>query len=136
MVCLSTRSGGDALQPLLAKRAGLEAKLERLRAAPRDERVQRASREARRAALRSAELVMCTLSAAGGDLAALRGRSGGAAAAAAGGANKAQEIVFDAVIVDEAAQAVEAAALIPLYALEPTRARSPHAHLMRSCCSL
>ena len=79
----------------------------------------RASRDARRAALRAAELVVCTLSAAGGDLAALRRqqKGKGGLGTAVGG----QDIVFDAVIVDEAAQAIEPASLIPLYALEPTK---------------
>jgi superfamily I DNA and/or RNA helicase len=31
------------------------------------------------------------------------------------------DVVFDCVIVDEAAQAIEAATLIPLYAMEPTK---------------
>jgi superfamily I DNA and/or RNA helicase len=107
-------AGDETLRPLLEERKRLEAQLAQT-SDPKKEGVQRASREARRAALRAAEVVFCTLSASGGDLAALRGSSRLPAG------REAKDIVFDTVIVDEAAQAIEAATLIPLYAMEPTK---------------
>jgi hypothetical protein len=110
-------AGMAALQPLLDERNLLEGKLLKASEAPAGAAVQRASRDVQRGALSSAELVLCTLSAAGGQLAALRhhmlGRDGGT--------RKGHDIVFDAVVVDEAAQAIEPASLIPLYSLEPSK---------------
>ncbi|CAL8465380.1 g4916 [Coccomyxa elongata] len=68
------------------------------------QRVQQASREVRAAVIKEAEAIVCTLSTAGGELLTIL----------AGGSD-----IFDAVIIDEAAQAVEPAALIPLQMLKP-----------------
>jgi superfamily I DNA and/or RNA helicase len=77
--------------------------------------VQRASREIRRSLLRCAELVVCTLNAAGGDLANLMAshRHRGTCSDA--------EVRYDAVIIDEAAQAIEPATLIPMHALNQSK---------------
>lgn len=78
----------------------------------------RATRDERRSVLRCAEVVVATLSAAGGDLPALL---------ASGGRGAARDSVlrFDAVIIDEAAQAIEPATLIPMHLLDPVKVSSP-----------
>ena len=68
--------------------------------------------------LLEAEVVLCTLSSAGGDLLQLakmvaEARPNGTAA------GKPHAALFDALIIDEAAQAVEPAALIPMQLLRP-----------------
>lgn len=76
--------------------------------------------------LRSAEVVVCTLSSAGGELLALarsvaeqqRPGQAGASSAAAATAARRPSAIFDVLIVDEAAQAVEPAALVPLQLLK------------------
>ncbi|KAK9830550.1 hypothetical protein WJX72_012414 [[Myrmecia] bisecta] len=68
------------------------------------ERVARARREVRQAVVKSAEVVACTLSSAGGDLLSLL-KTGP---------------FFNALIIDEAAQALEPAALIALQLVAPS----------------
>ena len=68
---------------------------------PTSDRLDRLSADRRRAALLSADVVACTLSAAGGELAGLLS-----------GASHWRG--FDALIVDEAAQALELACLVPM----------------------
>ena len=89
--------------------------------------VERSERSVRCKLLRAAELVCCTLSAAGGDLTNLaRGRPGrGGGGGRGGGFSGNEPLFFDAVIIDEAAQAIEPAALIPLYHLNKGRVRCP-----------
>lgn len=105
------------MQSLQHKRETLEKQLEASGEAGNASReVHRASRDVRRSVLRCAELCVCTLSAAGGDLANLmvtQQRSRGTCTDS--------ELKFDAVIIDEAAQAIEPAALIPLHALNHTK---------------
>lgn len=108
----------ESAQSLQSKRQLLEKQLEKSgEAEPGSRDVQRASRDVRRSVLRCAELCVCTLSAAGGDLANLmvtqQHRSRGTCTDS--------ELKFDAVIIDEAAQAIEPASLIPLHALNPTK---------------
>ncbi|XP_057825136.2 uncharacterized protein LOC131037116 isoform X2 [Cryptomeria japonica] len=75
--------------------------------------------ELRRAIIREAEVVVTTLSGCGGDIysacieSASRNRNGKAAG----------DSLFDAVVIDEAAQALEPATLIPLQLLKLTSAR-------------
>ncbi|KIY92475.1 hypothetical protein MNEG_15488 [Monoraphidium neglectum] len=96
---------------------------------------ERQRRELRLAVLRAAEVVVCTLSAAGGLREAAEAAGGGAGAggnggggagggggqqaAAAAAAVAAGMPLFDALVVDEAAQALEPAILIPLQLLKP-----------------
>ncbi|BDA50111.1 probable helicase SEN1 at C-terminar half [Coccomyxa sp. Obi] len=68
------------------------------------QQVQQASREVRAAVIKEAEVIVCTLSTAGGELLTIL----------AAGSH-----FFNEVIIDEAAQAVEPAALIPLQMLKP-----------------
>ncbi|KAK9903356.1 hypothetical protein WJX75_003688 [Coccomyxa subellipsoidea] len=68
------------------------------------QQVQQASRAVRASVIKDAETVVCTLSSAGGELLTIL-------------ATGLQ--FFDAIIIDEAAQAVEPAALIPLQMLKP-----------------
>lgn len=87
-------------------------------------RAEMVRREERAAVLRDAEVVLCTLSSAGGDLLALArmvnssDSRGGVRGPDSGGGGAA---LFDAIIIDEAAQAVEPAALIPLQLLRDGR---------------
>lgn len=107
------------MKQLEAQRSTLEKQLEKTRDVEGLRDVQRASRDVRRSVLRCAELCVCTLSAAGGDLANLmvsqKQRSRGTCTDS--------ELRFDAVIIDEAAQAIEPASLIPLYSLNPIKVR-------------
>lgn len=107
---------GD-IEKLDAKRRMLEARITKSSATGAT-RAQRASRDQRRSVLRCAEVVVATLSAAGGDLPSLLAASGRGAAMDAA-------LRFDAVIIDEAAQAVEPATLIPMRLLDPVKVLSP-----------
>jgi senataxin len=81
----------------------------------------KAARAARMAALAAAPVVAATLSAAGGELADLMQESAaGRSAFAAPAASSTPHLPpFDAVIIDEAAAALESAALVPLRLLAP-----------------
>lgn len=76
---------------------------------PRRRELERAKRAARQAVILAAEVVLCTLSAAGGDL--LGAFPPGAAPQ------------YDVLVVDEAAQALEPATLIPLQLVKPGSGR-------------
>lgn len=105
--------GKDNLEKLDAKRRMLEARISKSSETAAT-RMHRASRDERRSVLRCAEVVVATLSAAGGDLPCLLAASGR-------GASKNSALRFDAVIIDEAAQAVEPATLIPMHLLDPVK---------------
>ena len=113
------RSAGalEELEKLDTQRNLLEARISNSSEAPAT-RMARATRDERRSVLRCAEVVVATLSAAGGDLPALL---------ASGGRGAARDSVlrFDAVIIDEAAQAIEPATLIPMHLLDPVKVSSP-----------
>eukprot|EP00879_Flechtneria_rotunda_P007634 GHRR01008006.1.p1 GENE.GHRR01008006.1~~GHRR01008006.1.p1 ORF type:complete len:1552 (+),score=731.37 GHRR01008006.1:78-4658(+) len=97
----------DQQRSLLAALRQAELQAQRGTAAAEGGReLERAKRSARQAVIKSAEIVLCTLSAAGGDL--LGCWPAGAAP------------LFDVLVVDEAAQALEPATLIPLQMLKPS----------------
>uniref|UniRef100_A0A7S3VNR9 AAA+ ATPase domain-containing protein n=1 Tax=Dunaliella tertiolecta TaxID=3047 RepID=A0A7S3VNR9_DUNTE len=85
--------------------------------------LERAQRELRHAIIRAAELTVCTLNVAGGELAqalaALPHNASGATPTTATQSTNVMPHLFDALIIDEAAQALEPAALIPLPLLKP-----------------
>lgn len=111
----------ESAQSLESKRHMLEKQLEKSSQANVGTRdIHRASRDVRRSVLRCAELCVCTLSAAGGDLVNLMVSQ----RQVSRGTCRDSELRFDAVIIDEAAQAVEPASLIPLHALNPTKVSS------------
>ncbi|KAL0017843.1 hypothetical protein WJX77_008034 [Trebouxia sp. C0004] len=73
-----------------------------------NEAAHKAKRGVRQAVVRFAEVVACTLSSAGGDLLGL-----------VKGVGSAPSMLFNAIMIDEAAQALEPAALVPLQLLAP-----------------
>ncbi|KAL0045065.1 hypothetical protein WJX82_006977 [Trebouxia sp. C0006] len=72
------------------------------------EAAHKAKRGVRQAVVRCAEVVACTLSSAGGDLLGL-----------VKGVGSDPSMLFNAIMIDEAAQALEPAALVPLQLLAP-----------------
>jgi hypothetical protein len=111
--------GEDALKKVLdglyQKRRAVQSEIIALEAADRKSREQERSKRSavRRKILREASIVVTTLSGCGGDVYSACKESKGAEA---GG-------LFDAVIIDEAAQALEPATLIPLQLLAPRGGR-------------
>ncbi|KAA6418527.1 MAG: hypothetical protein FRX49_11473 [Trebouxia sp. A1-2] len=73
-----------------------------------NEAAHKAKRGVRQAVVRCAEVVACTLSSAGGDLLSL-----------VKGVGSDPSMLFNAIMIDEAAQALEPAALVPLQLLAP-----------------
>lgn len=116
----------DDLEKLDSQRRMLEARISKSSEAPLT-RMARVTRDERRSVLRCAEVVVATLSAAGGDLPMLLA-SGGR------GAAEDSALRFDAVIIDEAAQAIEPATLIPMHLLNPVKVSCPPAARLHMLC--
>ncbi|CAG9467508.1 unnamed protein product [Pedinophyceae sp. YPF-701] len=109
--------GQDSVQELRAKRRQVRDDLLAHEALQRSlgQRAAAASRDLRRRVVAGADVVVATLSTAGGELAQLLLAQG-----ASMGVDARRATLIDAIVVDEAAQALEPATLIPLQLLSPS----------------
>mmetsp|Transcript_9819 Transcript_9819/g.28099 ORF Transcript_9819/g.28099 Transcript_9819/m.28099 type:complete len:1016 (-) Transcript_9819:311-3358(-) len=109
------------LQKLTERRRELSVNLDRagLQAFKASGMAEGTRREERAQVLKDAEVVLCTLSSAGGDLLQLSKQLCAEGRKHALGVGASSTSIFDALIIDEAAQAIEPAALIPMQLLRP-----------------